>query len=434
MITINSKELKIGMYVSGLDRPWEGTPFLFQGFLIEHQSQITQLQKLCKNVQIDTEQSDKSLNFKSNRNPLASLKANFTQMFSKPAPPPIMQGATKSKANFTRPLNINALNSEEELLFEEELEVAKDVYQNTSVSLHNVLESFRLNKNVSKAEVESCVNGIIINVMRNPNALLLLTNLKSKQQDTVRHSINVSVLCLLFARHLNFDAEQLSDLGFAALLHDVGEAKVPQAILDKHNRGLSPEEKIQMEKHAQYGAEMLRANAEIPAIAAEVAYSHHERINGKGYPRGLKGEEINLFSRLLSIVDVYETVTNYPGAKVQITPASALKSIYSMCNSFFDQALVESFIKCLGVYPVGSVVRLNNGEIGIVIDIKPGKHLLPTLMLVQDSQGKTHCPPKVINLDTFRDKEGLPKLLISKVVDPSVFGIDLSEFLVRATI
>jgi putative nucleotidyltransferase with HDIG domain len=430
MITVNSKDLKIGMYVSSLDRPWEGTPFLFQGFLIKSDKQIVQLQTLCKTVQVDALQSDKSLTIKAANATIAALKANFSQLFTK-SPAAVTASAQIPKANFTHSFN-NSISSNDELLFVEEMAVAKDVYKDTSVSLHKVLTDFRLSRHVNKEEVTTCVNQVIISVMRNPNALLLLTHLRSTHKDTVRHSINVCILALLLARYLKFDEQQLSDLGFAALLHDVGESKVAIDIVNKCNRGLSVEEKVQMEKHTEYGFAMLRANAEIPAIAAEVAYSHHERVNGKGYPRGLEGDAIHLFARLLAIVDIYETVTNYPATINKVTPANALKLIYSMRNSFFDGELVEEFIKCLGVYPIGSVVQISNGEIGIVIDIKQGKNLLPMIMLVKDSGGKSYNPPNIINLDTQRTKDGLPSLLITKVLDPSAVGIDLSEYIIRS--
>lgn len=420
MITIDTKHLKIGMYVFSLDRPWEGTPFLFQGFQIKNQKQILKLQELCHTVQIDQEKSDKSLGAQSyttssskNATVASSKIVSFNDLYTKKTP-----------------INRHVYQHVEKP-FEEEMAVARQVYVNTTTSLQRVLNDFRLSKEVSPAEIKSCVHGVIDGVMSNPNALALLSNLKSKQQDSVRHSLNVCILSLLFGRYLGLSIEQLNELGYAALLHDVGEIKIPQSILDKHNRGLTPEEKKIMELHTQYGAEILRKNPEIPEIAAIVAHSHHERVNGKGYPRGLKGAEIDLFSKIVTIVDVYEIVTNNPGVKVQVTCPGALKSIYSLCDSYFDRDLVEDFIKCLGIYPVGSVVELDSGELAIVITVKPDKHLLPTIMIIRDSKGVPRYPPQIINLDNFKDPEGAPRLMITKVIDPESVGIDLSDYMIR---
>lgn len=420
MINLDTKHLKIGMYVSKLDRPWEETTFLFQGFLIKSERQVLKLQELCQIVEIDVNKSDESIDFKaflphkSKKEPKSfSVATAFKSLFEKKQP------AT------------NRVYNHVEKPFEEEVAIAKQVYINTTASLQRVMDDFRLNKTVSVAEIKSCVHGVIDGVMQNPNALALLSNLKSKQQDSVRHSLNVCILCLLFGRYLGLSIEQLSELGYAALLHDVGEIKIPQSILDKHQRNLTQEERKTMELHAEYGAEILRKNPEIPESAAEVALSHHERVDGKGYPRGLKGADIGFFSKLLSIVDVYEIVTNNPTAKVQVTCPDALRSLYSLCDSYFDRELVEDFIKCLGIYPIGSVVELSSNEIGIVITVKPGKNLLPTVMIVKDSKGVACYPPKVVNLDNAKDKQGVQQLFVVKVIDPETVGIDLSDYMVR---
>jgi HD-GYP domain-containing protein (c-di-GMP phosphodiesterase class II) len=186
-----------------------------------------------------------------------------------------------------------------------------------------------------------------------------------------------------------------------------------------------------METHTEQGAEILKKFPEIPEVAAKVALSHHERFNGRGYPRGLTGSEIDYFSKLVAIVDSYETVTNNPAATIQISCSDALKSIYSLADSYFDRNLVENFIKCLGIYPIGSVVELNSGEIAIVITVKSGKHLLPTVMIIRNDKGLPYYPPKIVNLDNFKDDEGNPLLFIIKVVPPESVGIDLTDYLIR---
>lgn len=406
MIDINTTQLKIGMYVAELDRPWLETSFLFQGFRIENNDQIEQLQRLCKTVKIDEELSASSLSFEAFK-PLVT-KSDITQL---PSP----QKETQSHKKH----------------FEEDLTDARDVYENTAVSFNNMLNNFRINDYIAIPEVKSCVRQVTNSIMRNPNALLLIRNLRTKQQDTATHSLNVCIYATLFGRYLAFDQDQLSRLSIAALLHDVGEAKLPQAILDRHNTGLTPEETKQMQLHTHYGAELLGKIDEMPTEVAEVAYSHHERIDGKGYPCGLKGTEISLMSRIIAIIDAYESVTNNIDLKMQLSCSDALKFIYTMRDKLYDINLVESFIQCLGIYPVGSVVQLNNGAIGVVIGMKPDKHLLPTVMIVRDDTGENRHPTQVINLDKYRNYDGRPLLLISKAIDPVEVGLDLSDYIVQ---
>lgn len=417
MIKFDTADLEIGMYVAALDRPWVGTPFLFQSFLIRREKQIQQLQEYCRTVEIDETKSDAKL-----------VNVFFAQKCKTFTPKSAEVAAIESVAS-GHPARFKVVELADKKL-EQELEIARQVYETTSTSLHTVLDSLRLEQEINPVELKSCVHGVVDGVMHNPSALTLFSNLKSKQQDTVRHSLNVCIITVLFGRHLGFGEQQLSDLGYAALLHDVGEVKVAQEILDKHNRGLTPEEKKEMEMHAEYGAELLAKTPNIPKVAIEVARSHHERVNGKGYPKGLRGEEINYFARLISIVDVYEIVTNHPAAKVHVSCADALKSIYMMRGNFFDSELVEEFIKCLGVYPIGSLVELNNGEFAIVINAKAGKQLLPTVMVVKDSKGILY-QPRVINLEHFKDENGLAKLHINRVVDPNSVGIDLGDYMIR---
>ncbi len=406
MIEISTKDLKIGMFVAHLDRPWLETTFLLQGLLIENKKQIEQLQHLCETVKIDEEQSSAAISFE-----------------------PFKFSIEKSKAG--QPYSPQDVSKNNKKRFEEEMTAARDVYENTSVSLHKVLNNFRLKDYISIPEVKTSVEAVISSITHNPNALLLLTNLRTKRQDTVTRSVNVCIFATLFGRYLALGKEQLSQLGLAAVLHDVGEAKLSDAILGKHNCGLTPEERVLMQMHPQYGAEMLGKIAEIPDEVVEATLSHHERIDGKGYPHQLKGTEISLLSRIIAIVDVYEQVTNNADLKIQLSCPDALKSIYSMRDAFFDGELVESFIKCLGIYPVGSVVELSNHAVGIVIAVKEEKHLYPTVMVLLDKYGEITHPPQIINLDRFRDREGRPVLLINKVINPSTVGIDLSEYIVR---
>ncbi len=408
MIDIDTKDLKIGMYVSHLDRPWLETSFLFQGFLIENDKQIEQVRRVSKTVKIDEEKSLQSLSFE-----------------------PFKPSTAKSKvAVEQQPSNPKAGQSNKQR-FEEEMAKACEVYDETSVSLHKVLNNFRLNNYITLPEIKSCVQGVMKSVMRNPNTLLLLSHMRSKRPDTVTHSINICIFSTLFGRYLQLTEEQLLQLSIAALMHDVGEAKVPKPVLDKFNVGLTPEEKMLLEQHTQQGAEMLRKIPEIPTEVAEVAYSHHERVDGTGYPRGLKGAEISFMSKIIAIVDAYEKETNAANIKSQLSCSDALKAIYAMRETSFDSELVESFIKCLGIYPVGTVVQLNNGSTGIVIGMKPDQHLLPTVMVIRDHTGEIKQPPQVINLDRFRDHEGKPLLMINKVIQPNEVDIDLGEYIVR---
>lgn len=412
MVKLSTSLLEIGMYVALLDRPWIGTPFLFQSFLIANEKQIQQLQQFCQIVEIDEDKSDHSL-----REIILSYKKDSK------LPDDEFSGDIWQHVELSR-------DEYDEKQFQIDLGIAYQIYNGATSSLNKTLDALRFNKPIDSVELKACVHGVIDGIVYHPEAMALFSNLKSKQQDTVAHCLNVCILSLLFGRHLGLNDQQLSDLGHAALLHDIGEIKISQAILDKHNRGLTPDEKKEMEKHTIYGAEMLLTIPTIPETVIKIVRSHHERVNGKGYPDGLIGTEIDYFAKLVSIVDAYEIVTNHPDAKTYVSSLEGLKSIYMMRSSFFDQVLVEEFMKCLGTYPIGSVVQLNNGEIAIVICTKPGKHLSPTIIIIKNSDGILY-QPKFINLENFKETVGLSKLYIVKVVDPSSVGIDFNDYMFK---
>lgn len=405
---ISTKDLMIGMYVAKLDRSWLEAPFWFQGFRIETEKQLQRVRDICAYVYIDEEKSDSEV--------ITQFRASSSVAVQAPQISVVKEGGGAKPPK--KP-------------FEDEFPVACELYQRSSVKLRQIMDNLRYGKNIEPQKISAVVQGVMDSVTRNHDALLLLSNLKLKNEDTVRHAIHVCILSLVFGRQLGLSKQQLSDLGFAALLHDVGEIRIPKEILEKRNRGLAPEERKIMEKHTQYGADILRENRGIPAAAIDVAFSHHERVDGKGYPRGLKGAELSFFAKLVAIVEVYESVTNNPGALIQISSSDALRSIYSMRDTFFDGELVEQFIKCLGIYPVGSVVELSSGEIGIVISLKPEKHLLPTLMIVRDKDKQPCYPPHVMNLDNFKSDDGEPKYFVTEVLEPNAYGIDLSDIIVR---
>ncbi|ASF47223.1 HD-GYP domain-containing protein [Methylovulum psychrotolerans] len=403
MIEIDTKKLVIGMYVARLDRPWLETSFLFQGFRIENNHQIEQLQTFCKTVKIDEEQSSPLVSFE-------AFKPSTGRLNGTPPPP-------------------TAAPQDQKARFYEDMAQAKSVYDNVSGSLNKVLTEFRLNNYIAIPEVKSCVQSVIGNIMHNPNALVLLSNLRSKHQHSAKHSVNTCIYATLFGRYLAFNPEQLATLSTAALLHDVGEIMLPKTIVDKKPDELTAEEIAQLQLHTQYGADMLRKITELPAEVAEVAHSHHERIDGNGYPRGLKETEITLMAKIIGIINEYERLTNNPNPKLQLSSSDALKAIYALRDSCFDAGLVEGLIKCLGIYPIGSVVLLNNGSTGIVIGMRQDNHLLPTVMIIRDPTGELRHPPKAINLDKFRDKEGKPILLISKVLEVNSVDDDLRDYI-----
>lgn len=390
------------MYVCELDRTWLGTPFMFQGFTIRDAEELKQLRELCKFVFVDTERSDDDVleHITAASRKAAGQQDNGTEAWVRPYVTPI----------------------------EDELKTARKLHERTQVVLDDLFSNARGGRALQTEPVKKMVTHMVDSIMRNPDAMVLLGQLHDHDEYAVAHSINVCTLALNFARYLGYDKERMHELGLAAILHDIGEVSIPLDILHK-NGLLSSEERRLVESHTTYGAELLAKSGDLPRSVIEVALKHHERYNGKGYPAGLQDEKIDTMSKIVGIVDVYDSVTTSRSYRPGISSTDALKNMYNWRNELFDGTLVEQFIQCLGIYPIGSVVELNTAEVGIIISASPGRRLLPKLMLVRNAKKKPYLPPKILDLSQHANSG--TRYDIIKVLEPTAYGIDLKNYLLR---
>jgi putative nucleotidyltransferase with HDIG domain len=404
-VMVEIKDLKKGMYVSELDRPWLETPFLFQGFRITNPQEIEQLGDNCKYVYVDPEKSVVPI-------PKRTAAAVSHQ---KPAQPEI------KRQRFAIPYQVE---------FEQEFPKAKQIYQQAAKKMDKIINETRSGCSLNAQEIKSTVVSIADSVIRNPDALMLLSALESRDEQSVTHSINVCTLSLIFGRYIGLEKKPLYELGTGALLHDIGETRVPNEILNKSEKR-TPEELEIMRQHTDHGVELLMKASGLPQSVIEVARDHHERMNGSGYPQKLLGDQLSLFTKIVSIADVYDSVTSGLHGKPAITCTEALKNMYVWRDELFDSLLVEQFIQCLGIYPIGSTVELSSGEIGIVIATNPGRRLLPRVMLVRDQDKKPYEPPKIVNLEQFCTPDKVCKFEIRRVVKAETFSIDIRNYILR---
>ena len=344
---INSEDLELGMFVCELDRPWLESHFLFQGFTLTNQSDLEDVRRTCAFVYVDYEKSS----------------VEHAPAGNKPIP-----GKPRTYV----------------MTFKEEIIKAEKAHDKAHGYVSKLFKDIRMGKAIDSDQAKGIVGEMMSSIIRNPDALMLLSNLRAFDEDEINHSMDVCTLSLAFGSFLGMKDQQLEELGLAALLHDIGETRVDPIILKKRY-GLTPEETREMQAHSEHGAEILEAIPGIPKSATEVARSHHEKINGKGYPQGLKGEDISLFAKIVAITDVYDRVTHSDKSGMYLSSTDALKNMYEYRGQFFDGELTEKFIQCLGIYPVGSVVEMNTGEIGVVISVPPDNHLAPKLMLVRNA-------------------------------------------------
>ena len=401
---IDVRDLKIGMYVTKLDRPWLETSFSFQGFPIRTAYEISALQKECRFVYIDIEKTsewEKKLKAKphSTTSQLETKKVDFKFKTGNP-------------------------DLEEKVSFQNELSIAVDIYESAHQYIKGLWEDARLGRSVDAGEALKLADRMVHSIIQNENALIWLSQLKNRDEYTTQHSLNVSIFSILFGRHLGLPERQMRTLGYGALLHDIGKMRVPLEILNKPGR-LTDKELALLKKHPEYGRDILSEGEGIPSSVIDIVYSHHERIDGSGYPQGLMGEEISRNVYIVAIADVYDAETSDRSYRMGISPHEALSLMYGLMPQTFPSELVEEFIRCLGIYPVGSVVELDSGEVCVVMTVNRRMSLRPLLVMVLDRNKQPLPAYKMLDIEIHAQAGSDVK--IKKILQPDSYGIDVKK-------
>ncbi len=414
---IDVHELRKGMYVSELDRPWVGTPFLFQGFEIRSDEELVQLRSLCQHVYI----SDDPERIASPQ-PRMVTSTRASHVIASPAADHVTVLDATLKPHRAPP------RYRDQTSLEEELGTARVLESGTRELIYSIMDDVRLGRSLDSAPAKRTVAGMVESVVRNPDALVWLTQLKHKDEYTALHSLRVCILALTFGRHLDLAEEELNVLGTGALLHDIGKLRVPNEILNKPAR-LTDHEYDIMKSHVPLGVKILDNTRGIPAAAIAVARCHHERYSGSGYVNGITGDQIGLFGMIGAIVDTYDAITSDRAYHDGVSAYDALKKLYEGRGKDFHSGLVEQFIQCMGIYPIGSIVELNTGSVGVVITVNRERRLRPKVALVLDDS-KTPCPIVTV-LDLFHTQSGISGTAfeICRVLPAGAYGINPNSYL-----
>lgn len=432
---ISASDLRIGMFVSDLDRPWLGTPFLLQGFLIEDNDQIADLQKCCKNVEVDRSRSvgDQTKSAKAQYRPSPPLPHHLSvEEYSEadqatPDDFPVicrMLREKPSRQRFPKPPAINPADGQSRL--EPEMLYSAPIVDDIKNTLEAIRDSFDLEDGGKIRQIGSLVKELADSVTRNPDALLWLTRLKSTDRYSYDHAVDVSVHLMIFGRFLNLAAEMVEKLGMAGMMQDIGKVDIPQDILNKPDR-LTDTEYALIQSHVASSLEMLAQQANFDTEMLDIVAGHHERFDGSGYPSRLQGEKISLNAELAGMIDAYCAMTRNRSYNPAVSHQRALESLIGGRGSKFRDALVDQFIQCMGLYPVGTLVELNGGEVGVVIQQNRVRRLQPRVLIVLAADKSIERYPRTLDLmmnpatalgETYRILRSLP---------PDAFGIDPRE-------
>jgi HD-GYP domain-containing protein (c-di-GMP phosphodiesterase class II) len=361
------QELQLGMFVGELDRPWLGTPFLYQGFVVRTPQEIEELRKFCREVFIDTEKAE---------------RGEF-----RPVPGAPIAGLPGT----------GRMAHRESVAVEVEWPKAEEAMHDAQGKVGDVFESVRVRKLLEAPQARSAVGNMTQSMLRNPDALMLFSAMRRRGGYQLERALDVSVYMIAFARFMGMDEPDIERAGLVGLLQDIGMLDLPQEMLQKVTR-LEPAEFKIIRGHVDRTRTILSGTSGLPPEVAQIAAMHHERYDGSGYPGGLKGNGLGVIGAMAGIVDTFGALTVKRPYAEAMSPSNALNLLFRMRGRTFHPQLVEQFIRCIGYFPVGSIVELNSGEVGVVVAQNAEQRLQPKVMVVRDAQGQPLRPQKFLNL------------------------------------
>ncbi|SFF69759.1 HD-GYP domain, c-di-GMP phosphodiesterase class II (or its inactivated variant) [Duganella sp. CF458] len=370
---VDSAQLKVGMYIHDLSCDWMTHPFVRNRFEISSQEQIQKIiQAGIHDVVID---ASKGLD--------------------------VEDAPSLAEAQAATEREVEAIAKEPSRIIRtslgEELQRAAQIRTQAAGVVRNVMADARLGKAIEIGSVQPVVQNITESILRNPGALLGLLRIKSKDDYTFLHSVSVCALLVAFANARNLDQDIIREAGLGGLLHDTGKALVPDAILNKPGP-LTDEEFTIIKKHPVDGFNILKQSPEVPALALDITLHHHERRDGTGYPDKLAGDEISEIAQMAAIVDVYDAITADRVYHKGLPAAAALRKIYEWSKHHFNPQLVQEFMRCVGIYPVGTLVMLESGRLGVVVEPHESNLLAPKVNVFFNTKNNVYIKPETVDL------------------------------------
>lgn len=506
---VSVDKLAIGMFVAELDRPWVGTPFLMQGFVVETEREIQQLQRVCKHVFVErslstgdqfipdpvekkvavqrarAEPQAKIYKDKQDADSaeggglIGSIGKIFKSAFStegvpmpeeprtparaapvrerepmitfykdqEPAkrPKPQEVSAVREKGmsseergyieqaldpdatvkvyaekesggllgKLTRLLKVSAEDKKlveasravveekpvyvDQTTIEDEIPMAQAAAQKVETVVQSVIADLNKNKTLELDRVNEAVGWMVESVVRNPDGMVWLTRLKSVDAYTYDHGLNTAIYLIAFGRHLGLPEDQLQTIGTVGLMQDVGKIKLPRALLEKTSKLSAAELKV-FQSHVGHSITVVSSSSDSTPALLDAISQHHERYDGSGYPKGLAGDQISQLGGMAGLVDTYAALISARAYAQPISVQQALHQLYTSRGQAFRGDLVEQFIQCVGVFPVGSLVELNTGEVAVVVSQNRSRRLKPRVMLVLDKDRQSYPSPIMLDL------------------------------------
>ena len=376
------RDVRMGMFITELCGSWMEHPFFKTKFLLEDNQDLESLIKSgIKEVWINTDKgldADEIVPGKT----LSDIEDETEKM---------LRDAARAKRI-------------EKTSMDEEVKIARRVCNKSKEAVISMFNDARMGNAIEVEQAQELVEEISESVLRQPHALISLARLKNADEYTYMHSVAVCALMIALARQLGLDDDMVRECGLAGLLHDLGKMGIPNKILNKPGK-LTDEEFTTIKSHPQLGASILMDNPLVSPMVLDVVLHHHEKVDGSGYPHKLSGDTISLFAKMGAVCDVYDAITSNRPYKKGWSPAESIRKMAEWSKGHFDEAVFQAFVKTVGIYPTGSLVRLESGRLGVVTEQSETSLLTPKVKVFFSAKMKTPILQKTLDLSTLIGKE-----------------------------
>jgi putative nucleotidyltransferase with HDIG domain len=371
---IGIEKLRLGMFIHEFCGSWMDHPFWKAKFVLEDETDLERCRdSAIRELWIDTAKGADVEGGISTEEAEARIDASLQAASSNPVP---------------RAIQVSAA---------EELDRAKRLCDAARPAVETMFREARMGASIDTAGLQPLVEEISSSVMRHPGAFVSLARLKTKDDYTYMHSVAVCGLMVALARRLGLDEDTTRDAGLAGLLHDLGKAAIPLDVLNKPGK-LTDDEFRVVKDHPTAGYEMLREAGGVGEIALDVALHHHEKVDGTGYPHRLKADQISLFAKMGAVCDVYDAITSDRPYKAGWNPSEALRKMAEWAPGHFEMSIFHAFVKTVGIYPLGSLVRLESGLLAVVVETREETVLKPVVKAFYCTRRKERLFPRLIDL------------------------------------